>query len=76
MKKKATTIMPADSKILANKTYQDFNNQAPNLADPNKNKVIEIEQSPEVGTDGDVAAIPQVGARDKHVNTDISTTEI
>jgi hypothetical protein len=60
----------ADTKIINDKTYQDFNKLAPNPSDPNQNEKIEIEQEPAVGTDGDVEAAPHVGARDKKLTTE------
>ena len=68
MRKKSKVDILANTKILNDKTYQDFNKEEPDPKNPIQNNVIEIEQAPKIGKDGgDVHAEPQVGARDKNL---------
>jgi hypothetical protein len=76
MQKKAKGNILANTKILNDKTYQDFNKEAPDPKDPNQTEAVEIEQAPEVGTDGDVDAVPHVGARDKNIKNETTIKTI
>ena len=69
MEKKPKGNILANTKILNDKTYQDFNKEAPDPNDPNQVESTEAaENNDEIVVD--VNAVPHVGARDKNVNNE------
>jgi hypothetical protein len=68
MEKKSKGNILANTKILNDKTYQDFNKEAPDPKDPNQAESTEIAEAVEGTTEIDVNAVPHVGARDKNAN--------
>ncbi len=68
MEKKPKGNILANTKILNDKTYQDFNKEAPDPRDPTQIESTELAEAAEETTDVDVSAVPHVGARDKHAN--------
>ncbi len=76
MEKKAKGNILANTKILNDKTYQDFNKEAPDPKDPVQKEVVEIEENAEPSTEVDVDAVPHVGARDKNVKNETTIKTI
>jgi hypothetical protein len=68
MKKRTRENVLANTKILNDKTYQDFNKEAPDPKDPVQIESTEIAEAVEETTIIDENAAPQVGARDKNIN--------
>jgi hypothetical protein len=68
MKKKPIGNILANTKILNDKTYQDFNKEAPDPKDPVQIEATEIAEAVEERTIIDENTAPQVGARDKNIN--------
>lgn len=68
MKNNAKRNILANTKILNDKTYQDFNKEAPYPIDPMQTESTELAERVEKTTEIDVNAIPHVGARDKNAN--------
>jgi hypothetical protein len=74
MVKKSKGNILANTKIANDKTYQDFNKEAPDPRDPNQSEVVEIKESAEQSTDVD--SVPHVGARDKNVKNETTIKTI
>jgi hypothetical protein len=68
MKKKPIGNILANTKIQNDKTYQDFNKEAPNPRDPVQEESTEIAEAVQGTTEIGVNAVPLVGARDKNAN--------
>lgn len=68
MEKKSKGNILANTKILNDKTYQDFNKEAPDPKDPTQIESTELAEAVDETTEIDVDAVPHVGARDKNVN--------
>ncbi len=76
MVKKSKGNSLANTKILKDKTYQDFNKEAPNPKDPVQKEVVEIAEAFEASTEPEINAVPHVGARDKNVKNETTIKTI
>jgi hypothetical protein len=70
MAKKAKGNILGNTKILDDKTYQDFNKESPDPRDPVQKEVVEIAEAAEAKEEIDIDAVPNVGARDKNIKVE------